>query len=58
MWEAVKTSARKVRMEKAKGGGSRGRSREETRGERQKKEIEKREDDGSKKSGRKMGDLG
>ena len=58
MWEAVETSAGEVRMEKAEEKGSKGRSREEMRGERQEKETEKREDNGSKESGRRMGDLG
>ena len=57
MWEAVETSVEEVRMEKAEERGSKGRSREEMRGERQEKETEKREDNGSKESGRRMGDL-
>ena len=57
MWEVVETSSGEIRMEKAEGGRSKGRNREETRGERQEKETEKREDNGSKESSRRMGDL-
>ena len=58
MWEAVEISLEKIRMEKAKGGRSKRRSRKETKGERQEKETEKGENNRNKESGRRMGDLG
>ena len=57
MWEVVETSPGKIKVGKAEGGESKRRSRKEIRGERQEKKTEKREDDGSKESGRRMRDL-
>ena len=58
MWGAVETSLGEIRMGKAEGERSKRRSREETRGKRQEKETEKREDNGSEESDRRIGYLG
>jgi len=66
MWEVVETEARKVRMAEAKGRRieRRGRKggRKETRGEgaeeKEKEKTKEGENNGSKKSGRRMRDLG
>ena len=58
MQEIVKTSAGEIRMGKAEGGRSKGRSMEEMRRERPEKETAKREDDESEESSRRVGDLG
>jgi len=58
VWKAVETGAGKIGMEKAKRRESKGRSKEEERRKGQEEEIEKGEDDGSKESGRRMGDMG
>ena len=55
MWEAVETSARKVRMGKVEGRRGKGGSREK---ERRKGEEEEGEDDGSEESSRGMGNMG
>ena len=58
VWKAVETSAEKIGMGKAERRGSKGRSQEEERRKGQEEETEKGEDDGSKESGRRMGDIG
>jgi len=58
MWEAVETGAREVGVGKAEGRRSKGRSWKEERGKGQEEEIEKGEDNGGKKGGRGMGDMG
>ena len=45
-------------MGKTEGGGSKGRSGKEMRGERKEKETEKEKDDGSEESGRRVENLG
>jgi len=54
----VETKAGEIGIGKTKEGGSKRGSREEIRRERQEKGTEKREDDGSKESGGRMGNLG
>ena len=58
IWEAVKTGARKIGMEKAKGRRSERRSWEKEGREEQEKEVEKRKDNGSKKGSRGMENIG
>ena len=57
MWKTVETSAGKIRMGKAERRGSKERSREEERRKGQEEETEKGKDNGSKESGRRMGDM-
>jgi len=54
----VETKAGEIGIGKTKEEGSKRGSREEIRRERQEKGTEKREDDGSKESGGRMGNLG
>ena len=60
MWKAVEADTRKIGVVETEGRRSKGRSRKEMRRENRetKKEAEKRKDDGSEKSGRRMGDMG
>ena len=57
MWEAVEAGTGEVKMEEAKGRGGKGGGweKERRKGE---EENEKGEDDGSKESGRGMGNIG
>ena len=58
MWEAVETSAREVRVGKAKGRRSEGRSREKERRKREEEEAEKGKANGGEESSKEMGDIG
>ena len=60
MWEAVETKAGKTRVVKAEGRRGKKRSGKKTRrkGGKKEKEIKIGKNDGSKESGRRMGDLG
>ena len=55
MWEAVETKVGEVRIAEAKERGEKRRSRKETRREGVK---EKKENNGDKESGRRMGNIG
>ena len=58
VWKVVKTSTREIRVGKAKGRGSEGRSWEKERRKGEENENEKGEDNGGEESGRGMGDMG
>jgi len=55
VWKAVETKAREVRVAEAEGRGEERRSRNKTR---KKGPEEKKENNGSKASGRRMGNIG
>ena len=57
VWKAVKTGAREIRVGKAKGRGSKGRSWEKERRKGEEKENKKGEDNGGEESGRGIGDM-
>ena len=57
VWKAVEAKTGKIRLGKTKEGGSQRRSRVKAGGMRE-EEVKRKEDGESKKSSRKMGDLG
>ena len=60
MWEAVEASTREVGMGEIERGRDKGKSREKEGGKRKEKEekTKKGENDGSKESSRRMGNMG
>ena len=58
VWKTVETDVGKIRVAKTEEEGGKGGSRKEMRRKRGKEEIKEGEDDGSKKSSRRMGNMG